>query len=235
MIRSVPPTTYSSWARWILDALIRPSLRRSFCGLFLRGGVPKIPSERPLLIVSNHMSWWDAFLILELQRVLRPGAPIFTIALEETLRQHPFLGRVGLIPLNPSDSLSFRRVLKAVTERISSFSRSGSKGPAPIIVFFPQGKIRPAWASPLGFRDGIALLARALPRGLILPLGMIIEPLNQKRPSVWLKCGEPLESDQIRSSDELEAAVQGQLQFLLEGLRAEGEAALFAADCERIF
>jgi 1-acyl-sn-glycerol-3-phosphate acyltransferase len=40
-------------------------------------GIPEeLPADRPILLVSNHVSWWDGFILRGVQQVIRPGTPL---------------------------------------------------------------------------------------------------------------------------------------------------------------
>jgi len=224
--QTIPPTRYSRFARWILDCFVEPSYRRAFHGTYFHGLSDSIGETAPILVVSNHMSWWDAFVLLKLQKVVRPRSAIYTIALEETLQANPFLGRVGLIPLNPLHPSGLRSLLRRVRE-ILDRHRLKRQESGPLFLFFPQGKIRPAWAQPLEFKAGVGLLQKEFEDGgLIVPVGIMIEPLNQKRPSVFVSCGTPLPASSRLGHAALEKLVSVQLSFIAEELRSKGEGVL---------
>lgn len=215
---------YSRFARWVLDRLIRPQYRHRFYGTFFRGlekALTEVPDSVPILIAANHTSWWDAFVLLELQKRIRPGCEVYTIALQSTLEAHPFLGRVGLLPLIPGSPGSLMSLIRAIRKRIDE-----KKTPAPLFVFFPQGKIMPAWARPLNFQPGIELLAREFLQeglGAVLPVGIMIEPLHQKAPSVFVSCAAPILSLEGAIQKRIEAVVTTELDDLMALLAKQGE------------
>ena len=71
-------------------------LRRSFHAIRLaRPGVPAVTDGQPLVIYTNHPSWWDAALVPVLMARLFPSrrsfAPIDAVA----LRRYGFMRRLG--------------------------------------------------------------------------------------------------------------------------------------------
>jgi hypothetical protein len=61
-------------------------------------GLPtKLDPRQPLILIANHVSWWDGFLLHEVHRALRPLAPFHTVMLESELRQHRLLRSLGAV------------------------------------------------------------------------------------------------------------------------------------------
>src|SRR5947208_2199405 len=50
-----------------------------------------LSADVPLLLVANHTSWWDGFVLRELQRRLRPDAPLYTLMSSAELARFPAL------------------------------------------------------------------------------------------------------------------------------------------------
>ncbi|MFP4624931.1 MAG: hypothetical protein ACLFRX_12175, partial [Gemmatimonadota bacterium] len=80
-------TRYSPrvWAGF--ELVFRPWMRRRLDGIHVRGleGAAWIPGELPVLLLANHVSWWDGFLLREVHRSLRPDAPLHVVMSEAEL------------------------------------------------------------------------------------------------------------------------------------------------------
>ena len=74
-------TRFSRTGFAIFDLVFRPWLRGHIHRIEVRGSV-SLPADRPVVIAANHTSWWDGFLLRDLQRRLRPEAPLYTVMLE---------------------------------------------------------------------------------------------------------------------------------------------------------
>ncbi|HSJ25944.1 MAG TPA: 1-acyl-sn-glycerol-3-phosphate acyltransferase [Longimicrobiales bacterium] len=182
-------------------------------------GLPaSLPRDRPLVLVANHTSWWDGFLLRDLYRVLRPGAPLHVVMLAEELQRHPFLGVLGGVPMKPDSPASVLGTLRRLHAEVERRPEAG-------ILYFPQGRIWPAWRRPLGFHRGIELLLRQLGPALVLPAAIHVEALNRSAPTAFISLAPVRESpgDDV-SARALEAAVEDRLDHLAGLLAEHGEA-----------
>jgi 1-acyl-sn-glycerol-3-phosphate acyltransferase len=178
-----------------------------------------VPTDRPLLIVANHTSWWDGFLLRDVHTALRPRAPLYAVMTATELRRHPFLRLLGGVPLQPGSPASLLRLVRALRD-------AARTRPACTVIFFPQGRIWPAWRRPLGFQRGVELFARALAPCCVLPAALHIEPLNHAAPAAFLRLGSLLHvPGQDVTAVALEAAVTAELDELAAVLCTYGESA----------
>jgi 1-acyl-sn-glycerol-3-phosphate acyltransferase len=136
-----------------------------------------LPRDRPLVIVANHTSWWDGFLLRDIHIALRAGAPMHTVATAREMQRHPFLHWLGAVPLADGTA--------GVRAMLRELQRRARLRPDSTIVYFPQGSIWPAWRRPLGFRRGIETVLRALGPCYVLPVGIHVESLNHSAPTVF--------------------------------------------------
>jgi 1-acyl-sn-glycerol-3-phosphate acyltransferase len=210
----------------------RPWLRTRIGGIHL-AGVPSDPAPaRPLLLVANHTSWYDGFLLREIHRRIRPGGPLRTLMLERELRKAPVLRWIGGIGFDPERPLTLRGALGRVGEAEGTNGGTPDSGarirPAPTLSFFPQGTITPSTRRPLGFRRGVELVMRRLAPATVLPVAIRLEMGRKVRPEAWLLAGDPLPVDadgQGPGAAELEARVTALLERVADHLHAHGEGA----------
>lgn len=179
---------------------------------------PAIGSGTPLLVVANHVSWWDGFLIREIHRILRPGEPFFTVMLEEELRSHPFLRRLGGIGLIPGSTGSLRQLLR-------SMDRVRREAPGAVVLFFPQGRLWPSHRRPLGFQRGVGAVWKALGGPVVLPVGLHLSPGSTSGQRAWLSAGPVLDGGHpgADSVPLLEERVEAELDAILGFLARHGE------------
>jgi 1-acyl-sn-glycerol-3-phosphate acyltransferase len=202
----------------LFDRVFLPWMRTRLA-VRITGLPPEFEPRRPLLLIANHVSWWDGFLLHEVHRSLRPRAPLHTVMLESELRQHRLLRSLGAVGIRPESTVSVAQCIRTLKARVQ-------RRPDSMVAFFPQGRIWPAGRRPLGFRKGIELFARNLPGSAILPVAIHIEPLNRISPTAFLSVGYPVESgDPDARAERLESAVTAELDRILRFLTEHGESA----------
>lgn len=180
-------TRFVPQAAAVFDAVIGPFLSTRIAKLHVQGPSNPLPSGMPLLLVANHVSWWDGFLLRALQKRLRPTAPLHTVMLERELAKNPWFRLMGCHGLVPGDRSSWEGILAALACEVAA-------NPDTCLSFFPQGRIWPSQRRPLGFRRGIEQLIPRLPDPLVVPVAIRFEPLNTLSPHVFLRVGEPVRS-----------------------------------------
>ena len=163
------------------DAAFRPwmSGRLRVC----MTGLPRdLPARGPVVLVSNHVSWWDGFLLRAVQREIRPRSPLYTIALERELARHPILRVLGGIGITPSSPASILRAIRSVASRFLDC-------PDLVLGYFPQGCITPSFRRPLAFTRGIDLFLSRLAGATVVPVAIHIEPLTSVAPTAFISIG----------------------------------------------
>jgi 1-acyl-sn-glycerol-3-phosphate acyltransferase len=180
----------------------------------LMAGLPAhLPPDVPLLLAANHVSWWDGFVLREVQRSLRPGAPLYTVMSAAELARFPWFRRMGVVGVDPASPGSVARALGFLRARLR-------ERPESTVVFFPQGRIWPSHRRPLGFQRGVEVFARRLSTR-VLPVGIHAEPLNTAAPTFFVSVGEGV--DAPLSAGELERRVEVELDAILGFVAEHGE------------
>jgi 1-acyl-sn-glycerol-3-phosphate acyltransferase len=159
-----------------------------------------------VVLVANHESWWDGFLLRRVQRSLRPDARFHAVMLQRELSPRPFLRLLGGIGVEPGSVSSTRGLLRTL-ERLRVDDPSG------VLAYFPQGEIRPGSSGPLGFRRGVLRVIEAMAPAHVLPVGIRVLPGASHRQDAFLSVGEALPSSDpdAASLPLLEAAVAEEL------------------------
>lgn len=167
------------------------------------------PPDAPLLLVANHIGWWDGFALLALRGRLRPQAPHYTVMLARELRRQPIFRWLGALPVAPESPASVRRLLRTLAVL-------RQRSPRLTLAYFPQGRIWPSYRRPLGFRRGLDAVARALAPCWIVPCALHAEPLTERRPTLFVLADRPLYADARGIHP---AVVEARVTALLDGLQ----------------
>jgi len=224
-LSGLAPGSPGAWRLFELG--FRPWLRRQLAGVHVSGEPSAGPGEEehsslPLILVANHTSWYDGFLLREVHRRVRPQSRLLSLMLQRELDANPILRWIGGCGFDPERPMTLRRALAQI---------HGLRDDSVTLSFFPQGRIYPSSRRPLGFARGIEGVLRALSPAIVLPVGLHLEMGNHVRPSAWISMGEMVrvgeDSPGLTARD-----LDGQIQALLDGthdhLRAYGEDAAAA-------
>jgi len=139
-------------------------------------GELKVP-DSAFLVISNHFSWWDGFIVQYLnQKILRKN--FYFMMLEEQLKKRMFLNKCGgfSVSKNPGD------LLKSVNYAASLLEDKNN-----MVLIFPQGKIETKYRYPFEFSRGIEeILKRTRTRVHIIFVANMIDYFSNPRPSLYI-------------------------------------------------
>lgn len=199
---------FSRLALGAFELAFRPFQRLRLHTVIYAPDAFRLPEDRPVVMVANHVSWWDGFLLRDLHRAIAPERPLFTLMLERELARFPFFRALGALPFSSRPA--------AVLRAFRALERRRVADPRFCIAYFPQGEIRPSWQRPLAFERGIELLIERLAPCTVLPVALHVEPLNRVRPTAFVHAGPALYAGAaIRAAD-----VEGRVRLLLDQLLA---------------
>ncbi len=113
---------------------------------------PKIAldEDKSVLMIGNHISWWDGFWPIEMNRRLWKRS-YFVMMLETQLSIRPFLRQGGAFSIQPGSR-----------DMIASLRYASSLlgDPRNIVLIFPQGKIHSQYARDVAFAAGVEKILR---------------------------------------------------------------------------
>lgn len=130
-----------------------------------------------ILVLSNHVSWWDGFWIMYLnQKVLR--RKFYFMMLEEQLRKHWYFIFSG--------GFSVKKKSRSIFETID-YTASLLTNNENMVLIFPQGKINSIYNANIKFQKGIERILEKSPKGVqILFVVNLIDYFSHKKPSVYI-------------------------------------------------
>jgi len=200
------PADHKTWARWIFNPYSRRLLKKHFTGFYRANDYPPVTEGRPLLILPNHISWWDGFFIDFVCRQFITRKP-FLMMLEEQLRRYWFFQKVGAYSINPHLP---RGIMEA-----ARYTQDVLKDPNHFVIIYPQGEIEPFEKRPLTLKRGLQLFIKETPAAQVLPVGFRIQYYNQKHPAVIVRFGESLTAGAvIHDFSVFESTFYGNLDLL---------------------
>ena len=111
----------------------------------------EIDNSRSVLLLANHFSWWDGFLMFYLNKILFKKN-FHVMVTEENYRQVSFLKYLGAFPVKKNS--------KSVIE---SLQHAGEllNDPKNLVLIFPQGKLYSNHVQEVEFERGLIKLINA--------------------------------------------------------------------------
>lgn len=165
--------------------------------------VKALAGTTPLLLLSNHTSWWDPLVAIHVcQHVLQVDG--YAMMDGQNLERLPFFGLVGAFGVDLSSTADGARVVRYAAKLLSTSGRA--------VWVFPQGGERPVTA-PLVFKPGAAAIARVAKSAATIPIGLRYEHAGDERPHLYVSFGAPVPPgrDTAELTQRHEAAVAAEL------------------------
>ena len=203
----------SPWLVRLFAALFARDLARSFDAVRLFGRLPS-PVEGPVVILTNHPSWWDAELYHWLAVTAFPERRGFAPMDAAHLARHPILTRLGAFPVSPG-SFSGATAFLATSERIVRERDT-------VLFVAAEGRYRDVRARPVRLMPGVGYLARRVPEATFIPLAIDYVFWRERRPNLLLRFGEPIRGDALAglstaaASERLAGALETAMATLAE-------------------
>jgi hypothetical protein len=104
-----------------------------------------ISQQKALLVLGNHFSWWDGFILFRLNE-LYFRKRLHLMMLEEQLSKNSFLRYAGAYSINRQG----RKILESL-----HYTSDLLENPQNLVIIFPQGKIESIHAPYIHFEKGI--------------------------------------------------------------------------------
>ena len=201
------------------ERVMRQQMGRAFRAARLaEPGVPeavrRLPPERPLVVYSNHPSWWDpAFAMVMIPRQFA-GRACFGPIEAAMLERYRFMRRLGLFGVEPGTRRGAATFLRT--------SRAVLAEPSRMLWVTAQGRFSDPRARPVALRPGVAHLMAALPEAVALPVALEYPFWDESRPEALARFGPALEGRDTASA--WHARLEEALSATMDALAAQAVA-----------
>ena len=147
------------------------------------GRPPENGEGRPLVIYSNHPSWWDALVYILLADRLFPRRRGYAPMDAAMLERYRIFHRLGAFAIEPDTPAGAKAFLGAARQILAD--------PASLMFVSAPGRFVDVRLRPQGVKAGIARLPEIAPHALLLPLA--IEPVfwDERKPELLVAFGAP--------------------------------------------
>jgi 1-acyl-sn-glycerol-3-phosphate acyltransferase len=175
-----------------------------------RESTPLVPPDRPLIIYSNHASWWDPALFMLLATTILRDRISFGPMEAEALDRYKVFRRFGVYGIETATRKGAARFL-TVTLRILS-------QPGAALWITAEGQFTDTRVRPIRLRPGLAHLARRLPDAVIVPLAVEYTFWNERKPEVLFRFGAPVEGAEDLNVDAWNTLLEYRLTETMDAL-----------------
>lgn len=136
---------------------------------------PVIESDKAILLLSNHFSWWDGFFLFHLNKVYFKKN-FHVMVLQETAEKVKFMKYLGAFGIQ-----------KNAKSLIESLDYAGKllDNPDNLVLIFPQGELYSSHVSSINFEKGLSkIIAASKKQFQYLFAAILIDYFDQRKPSV---------------------------------------------------
>jgi 1-acyl-sn-glycerol-3-phosphate acyltransferase len=182
---ALPPSrTLLSFFHWYL----RWFVGRHFHGLRLANGIRFPQAGGPLIVYSNHASWWDPLAFILMSRHFLPEANHYAPMESRALKHYGFLRRLGIFPVETTTQRGAAQFLQDVKKILST--------PKAVLWLTPEGRFSDVRTRPLVFRAGLATIVSRIGPCTVVPLAAEYTFWDERLPEMLFSCGQPIFVDE---------------------------------------
>lgn len=164
----------------------RRYLRRHFHSLRVsRAGLPPATRGLPVVVYSNHASWWDPMVCLVLRQEFFPERFAFAPIDAAMLVRYNILRGLGFFGVEQGTRGGAREFLRIAEAVLNS--------PQPLLALTPQGRFADARERPVHFAAGLGHLASRVRRAVFVPFAMEYVFWEERLPEILVRFGEAVE------------------------------------------
>ncbi len=205
---------------WFFRCVMERQMRSAFRALRLaRPGLPTLPAGRPIIVYSNHPSWWDPAFAMVLTTRLFPKHESYAPIHAAMLQRYRFFRRIGIFGVDLDGRMGGVRFLQTSMRILED--------PRRMLWVTAQGRFMDPRERPLALRSGVAHLMARLPDAVALPLALEYPFWSERHPEALACFGDPVvgDGDAGAWASRLEAALEATCDRLAELAQARDPAA----------
>lgn len=133
-------------------------------------------ADKSILLLANHFSWWDGFLLFQINRIYFKKK-FHVMVTEESYRKIKFMKYLG--------SFSVRKNSRSVIESLE-FAGELLNDPLNLVLIFPQGKLYSNHTDQIKFEKGLMNLINSSQKKFqYLFAALFIDYFEHRKPSVY--------------------------------------------------
>lgn len=148
-----------------------------------------------VLVIANHISWWDGFwiMLLNLKVIKRK---FHFMMLEEQLKKHWYFQYSGGYSIKKKT----RGIIESINYTIELLKQQGN-----IVIMFPQGQIHSMYNNTIEFEKGVErIIKNTSPETQVLFVANLIDYFSDAKPNLFIYLKSFLAKDFQQSNVEYE-------------------------------
>lgn len=204
------------WFTWYC----RGYIRRHFHSVRVSiNGLPPDVAGQPLVVYTNHASWWDPLVGLVVKDAYFPDRNLYApidAAMLQRYRMFAKLGFFGVEQGTRRGAVQFLRTSEAILCRTDS-----------LLAITPQGRFADVRERPLRFQSGLGRVAAQVENVVFLPMATEFVFWEERLPEILVRFGEPVlingSTRRDQSYEELSAHLEEKLTVALDALSVEAQ------------
>ncbi|MEP6777917.1 MAG: lysophospholipid acyltransferase family protein [Chthoniobacterales bacterium] len=200
------------WFTWYSQRYLRRhfhSLRVSLAGL------PPSGCDSPLVIFSNHASWWDPLLWLALKADFFPSQRAFSPIDAKALTRYKILSRLGFFGVEQKTGRGAIQFLRTAENIL--------RQPGHILALTPQGRFADSRERPVRFETGLGHLGARVQGAVFLPMASEFVYWEERLPEILVRFGEPISTNDARDAESWTLLFEQKLESVQDALAAESK------------
>jgi 1-acyl-sn-glycerol-3-phosphate acyltransferase len=157
--------------KWLTGFL----LRRNFNSIHIEGSYHD--NKNPILLIANHISWWDGFWIMYLNLKILHRKFHFMM-LEQQLKKHWYFQYSGAYSVKKKS----RSIIQSLryTNKLLQDSRN-------MVFLFPQGKIHSLYNNSIKFEKGVQkIIDHTMDEVQIVYVANLIDYFSHSKPNLFI-------------------------------------------------
>ncbi|HTN20154.1 MAG TPA: lysophospholipid acyltransferase family protein [Pelobium sp.] len=131
--------------------------------------------QKAILLLSNHFSWWDGFLIFHLNKIYFKKK-FHVMVLEDTAKKVGFLKYLG--------AFSIQKNAKSLVESLE-YAGQLLDNPENLVLIFPQGQLHSLHSRTISFEKGVSRIINASQKTFNYVFAVILtDYFDQRKPNL---------------------------------------------------
>jgi 1-acyl-sn-glycerol-3-phosphate acyltransferase len=131
--------------------------------------------NKAILLLANHFSWWDGFLIFHLNKIYFKKN-FHVMVLQDTAEKVKFLKYLG--------AFSIQRNAKSLVQSLE-YAGQLLDNPQNLVLIFPQGELHSSHVSSISFEKGVSrIIAASKKQFQYIFASALVDYFDQRKPSI---------------------------------------------------